>query len=109
LEQRLREKPDDVNALHILAWIYSTYDRYRYDNAKHVLGLEYAQRAFSIAADRDIYMYEVLGAAMYANDNVAEGDRLYDYAIEHAKDEKQRSDFSGNKQKIRSIYSDSQD
>ena len=90
LEEILVKEPNNIQALYTLAWIYSTYERHVNSTNLHSIALIYAQRAYDIAHREDLYMYEILGAAEYANGNYLSGDLLFSHAISNAVNENQK-------------------
>jgi len=84
VEQSLELKPGYVNALGVLAWVYSTYPEYLSDDDAHETALDYAFEFFKAQSESDVFAYEILGAAMFANGQFVLGQQLYDQAIQRA-------------------------
>ena len=81
VEQSLVLNPGYLKALEVLAWVYSTYSAYLNDDAAHKTALKYAQELFRENREIDVAAYEILGAAYYANGNLALGTQFFDEAI----------------------------
>ena len=54
------------------------------DDGAHKTALKYAQELFRENREIDVAAYEILGAAYYANGNLALGTQFFDEAIERA-------------------------
>jgi hypothetical protein len=80
-EESLKQNPGEEETLSILAWVYSTYPEYRTDTALRRRALDYVEKA-----KRPYYYPEAVGAALYANGKLAEGDEIFDQAIRRAAD-----------------------
>ena len=81
LEKIILKEPNNIGALHMLAWVYSTYERNKNSKELHTKALDYAKRSYKICNGKDPFITEILGAAYYANGSISEGDRFFDLAI----------------------------
>jgi tetratricopeptide (TPR) repeat protein len=104
VEQALELNPGYVQAMEVLSWVYSTYPAYVGDDVSHEKALEYALEVFKANGELDILAYEILGAAMYANDQFLLGQQLFDKAIEGATDSEMEQVFRGERESLRTMH-----
>lgn len=106
LEQVLEIDPQHPMAMEVLAWIYSTYPAYVRDESVNERALDYGLEAFKASGNRDVYMYQILGAAMYKNGHFILGDQFFDGAIQKADSAEETEYFRESKKTVRSLYAD---
>ena len=104
LEQALKMDPNNTRALHALSWAYSTYERHRGDNGLHTRSLEYARRTLRLEDKSKLYVYEVLGAALYANGKIEEGDKAFDQALRLSRTSEEEKYYLKIKERVRSMH-----
>ena len=104
VEQSLGLNPGYLKALEVLAWVYSTYSAYLNDDAAHKTALDYAQELFRENGEIDVAAYEILGAAYYANGNLALGTQFFDEAIERAPTDEVAESFRQEKKDLLEMY-----
>ena len=90
LEGLVAETPNDWRPLHILAWVYATYDEYADDKVLHKRALEYALRA-QRGNPMDTSMYEILARAYMRNNMFADARAAIDQGLEVAKTEEEKN------------------
>ncbi|MDA1270559.1 MAG: hypothetical protein O3A93_04785 [Chloroflexi bacterium] len=103
LEQALVFDEHHAYAMHVLAWIYSTYPAYLSDDELQARALRYGLEVFNNFGE-DIYKYEILGAALYANGDLVAGDWYFDQAIEKSSSVEQRQYFRDSKNTVRGLH-----
>ena len=104
LEQALEADPGHLSSKEVLAWIYSTYPEYVGDTSVNELALEYGLDVFIAWGQKDVHMYQILGAAMYKNGHLILGDQLFDGAIEKAGSPELSQYFREGKERVRGLY-----
>ena len=106
LEEAIASNPHHHLVMHILSWIYSTYPAYIGDKSYRGLALDYGREVFNASGSDDVYMYEILGAALYKNGEFEEGDIIFDQAIKRAESDELVAYFRESKQRVRALYAD---
>lgn len=86
LEKLVTETPTDWRPLHVLAWVYATYEEHANDQILRKRALDYALRARD-GNPTDASMYEILARAYMRNNMFAEGRVAIDRGLEVAKTE----------------------
>lgn len=84
VEQAIKLDPESLDAMEVLAWVYSTYSAYVEDTESHEAALEYALELFKARGDGYDFAYQLLGAAMFANGQLVLGTQFFDRAINGA-------------------------
>ena len=107
VEQALEVNPKHLPAMEVMAWIYSTYPDYAGDDSFSERALEYGLEVFKASGNKDVHMYQILGAAMYKNGHLILGDQFFDGAIEKADSAELAQHFRESKKTIRDLYADS--
>ena len=90
LEGLVTETPDDWRPLHVLAWVYATYEEYGDDKSLHKRALDYALTAHK-GNPTDATMYENLARANMRNNMFADARATVDRGLELAKTEEEKN------------------
>lgn len=106
LEEAIASNPHHHLTLHILSWIYSTYPAYVGDKSYRGLALDYGREVFNASESDDVFSYEILGAALYKNEEFEKGDLIFDQAIERAESDELEAYFRESKERVRALYAE---
>lgn len=104
LERAHQLDPSHLGAMHILAWVYSTYPEYIDSSVLKERALVYARTVFDQESDDEIYRYEILGAALYANGHFRLGEESFDEAIAKSNSVDEREHYMTAQATIRRLH-----